>query len=124
MVFGFAEIFSSIFESMPSQLALGNLNVSLPTPAAGVATYINEAGEPVDFYGHRVSVPGRYDKPKPVPSPTPAAVAAARMVVTTPPIKRREILAMPQPRIAGEKLKILSGSVRSRFFQQFAVRRL
>jgi len=86
----------------------------------GVAFMVNEAGDPIDAYGRRISVPGRYDRPKKAPAPVPLV---APVVTTTPaPVKRREVLAMPQPRIAGEGPKLLTGIDRARYFQQFSVR--
>lgn len=119
MVFGFTQLLS--------QIGLNTMNFPIfqektMSSRGGIAVMVDEAGNPIDAYGKRVSVAGRYDKPKTVPIPTPAAMAAARMVVTVPPVKRREVLAMPQPRIAGQAPRLLSGLDRNKFFQQFAVR--
>ena len=114
-------IFSILDTIAQSGLNLLNLPfIQYGSPLRGVAVGFNEAGEPIDTEGNRVSViTQKYVKPE--PAPTPAPVVTQTFVSTPATIKKKEILAMPQPAMAGSRPMFIGGQVPPNIFQQTPV---
>jgi len=112
MVFGF---FQTIAQSGLNLLSFPLIPEKAARARAGIAVMVDEAGNPIDAYGNRVSVAG-YQKPKTVQQPVAAVV-----VKQTPTIKRKEILAMPQPRMFADRPRFVGGQISPNIFQKTPV---
>lgn len=112
----FSGLFNTITQAGLNLLSFPLVPQQVTRARAGIAVGVNEAGDQIDAYGNRVSVAG-YQKPK----TTVQQPVAAAVVKQPAPIKRKEVLAMPQPAMVGDRPRFVGGQIPPNIFKQTPV---